>query len=276
LPKKFNWRRQRAGQVLRLRWEMIMTLNSMAQRLSLRRAGSLVNLPRRAKKKQKLRYAGLIPAMKRITIISIAIVTMVAGCFRPGIKGDGVIKTEDRLISDFTKVVIVGGYKVKWSSGKPALNISADQNLLPLIKTAVSGHTLRIDSQENLRPSKGITIILSSPSLADVRLNGGNSFQAEKISGYDLNIESTGASDITIDGSVTKLEANLIGASKLDAKSLQTKTATLSLVGASDANVTVSDTLSVSATGASAVTYSGNPKTVEKNITGAGSIRQRP
>jgi hypothetical protein len=214
--------------------------------------------------------------MNRITIILIAAVTVVAGCSRPGIKGDGVIKTEDRSISDFSKVVVTGGYQIKWSSGKARLNISTDQNLLPLVKTVVSGNTLKIDSKEDLAPTKSITIILSSASLADVQLTGGNSFKANQLSGHDLKLKSTGASNISVDGSVANLEANLTGASKLNAKSLQTQTATLSLLGASYADVTVTNTLKVSITGAGSVTYSGNPESVENNITGAGSIRHQP
>jgi hypothetical protein len=215
-------------------------------------------------------------SMSRITIILIAAVTVVAGCSHPGIKGDGVIKTEDRSISGFSKVVVAGGYKIKWSSGKPVLNISTDENLLPFIKTVVCGDTLQIDSKEDLAPTKSITIILCGASLAEMQLSGGSSFKASRISGHDLKIESSGAWDISVDGSVSKLEANLAGASKLNAKTLQTQTATLSLLGASDARVTVNDTLKVSVIGACSVTYSGNPKLVETNVIGAGSIRHLP
>lgn len=214
--------------------------------------------------------------MNRITISLMAAASLAAGCSGPGIKGDGVIRTEERPVSDFSKVVVAGGYQIRWSAGKPALNISADQNLLPLIKTVVSGSTLRIDSEENLAPTKSIRINLSSASLAEVRLTGGNSFKAGQLSGHDLRLEATGASDFSLEGSVTKLEANLTGASKLNGKSLQTQTATLSLLGASDAEVTVADTLKVSITGAGSLTYFGNPKSVEQNITGAGSIQHRP
>jgi hypothetical protein len=214
--------------------------------------------------------------MNRTTIILIAAIAVVAGCSQPGIKGDGVVKAEDRPVSDFSKIVVTGGYQIKWSSGKAALNISTDENLLPLIKTVVNGNGLQIDSKEDLAPTKGITIILSSASLAGAQLTGGNSFKASQITGPDLKLESTGASDISVDGSVTNLEANLTGASHLNAKSLQTRTATLSLVGASDADVNVTDTLKVSITGAGSLTYSGNPKSVEKNITGAGTIQNRP
>jgi carbon monoxide dehydrogenase subunit G len=109
-----------------------------------------------------------------------------------------------------------------------------------------------------------------------VRLNGAVSLTASKLSGPDLKLESNGASSISVDGSVTNLEGNLSGASKLDAKSLQTQTATVSMDGASYADVTVTETLSASISGAGVLTYSGNPKSVEKNVSGVGRIQPRP
>jgi hypothetical protein len=109
-----------------------------------------------------------------------------------------------------------------------------------------------------------------------MQLSGGKSFKASQISGHELKIESSGAWDISVDGSITKLEARLAGASKLNAKSLQTQTAKLSLLGASDAHVTVTDALKVSVIGACSVIYSGNPESVETNVIGAGSIRHLP
>jgi Putative auto-transporter adhesin, head GIN domain len=213
--------------------------------------------------------------MCKIAIILIAAFIVIAGCSQPGIKGDGAIKTEDRSISGFSKVEVSGGYKVKWSPGKPALNISADQNLLPLIKTIVSGDTLRIDSEEKLAPAKNIVITLSSVSLTRAQLAGGIDFKASHLFGQALKFETTGASDISVEGSVTELEANLTGASHLNAKSLSAQDVKLSLLGASDADVVATDTLKVSITGAGSVTYSGHPKSVEQNITGAGSVRRR-
>jgi len=109
-----------------------------------------------------------------------------------------------------------------------------------------------------------------------VQLNGAVNLTASQLSGRDLKLESNGASAITVAGSITNLDATLSGASKLNAKSLQTQTATVSLNGASYGDVTVTETLNASISGAGALTYSGNPKSVEKDVSGAGSIRSRP
>ena len=67
----------------------------------------------------------------------------------------------------------------------------------------------------------------------------------------------------------------MTGASELAADSLQTKTAEISTTGAGDAEIAVAETLKVVITGAGKVTYSGNPATIEKHISGAGSIRHK-
>jgi hypothetical protein len=192
-----------------------------------------------------------------------------------GIKGDGVIKTEDREVFEFSKIASAGGYEIKWTRGKPALSISTDQNLLPHIKTEVIVGTLRIDSKDNLRPTRNTTIAISSETLNGVELTGANTFTASQLSGPDLKLGATGASTINVEGSVTNLSASLTGASTLHAKSLQTQTAALSLTGASTADVAVADSLKTTLTGACSLTYSGNPKTVENNVTGAGSVQHR-
>ena len=68
---------------------------------------------------------------------------MLAGCSRLiGVPGDGVIKGEDRPIPEFTRIEVSGAYQINWTDGKPSLKISADQNLLPLINTSVTGNAV--------------------------------------------------------------------------------------------------------------------------------------
>src|ERR1700722_5912437 len=65
------------------------------------------------------------------------------------------------------------------------------------------------------------------------------------------------------------------GAGGVRAKSLQVKTAEISTTGAAEAVFTVSDVLRASITRAGDITYCGNPATVEKRITGAGSVHHK-
>ncbi len=107
-------------------------------------------------------------------------------------------------------------------------------------------------------------------------MNGAVTLTANSLSGRDLKLESNGASSISVAGSVTNLEADFSGASKLNAKSLQAQSAKVSLNGASYADVTVTESLNASISGAGVLTYAGNPKSVEKNVGGVGRIQPRP
>jgi len=98
---------------------------------------------------------------------------------------------------------------------------------------------------------------------------------ASNVSGSGLKLESSGASSINVEGSVTNLEADFSGACSLDAKDLHTETAKISLSGAGSVDVTVTESLNASISGAGTVTYGGNPKTVEKNVSGLGKIQPR-
>lgn len=198
-----------------------------------------------------------------------------SSCDWAGIRGNGRIVTDQRPISEFTEIVASGGLRIEWHSGPPALSVTTDENLLPYFENRVVDNTLRLRTRERLRPTHGIKVSVSSTNLSGADLSGAVDLIAKQVSGVKFYVQSRGASDITVDGSVEQLLADMTGASDLRAKSLQAKTVEISSTGAASASVTAIETLRVSITGAGDVTYFGNPKTVEKHITGAGSIRRK-
>jgi hypothetical protein len=212
--------------------------------------------------------------MRRV-IPFLAALALVSGCNWAGVRGDGVIVTTNVTVAEFSTLEANGAYKIEWSPGKPALSITTDSNLLPLITTTLSGNTLKIDQQQNLRPTRGITIVVSSATLKEVDLNGAVTLTASNVSGGEFKLEANGASSIRVAGSVTNLEVRFAGASSLNAKGLSAQTAHVSLSGASAADVTATETLDVSISGAGTVTYGGNPKKVNKDISGVGTIKAR-
>ena len=176
--------------------------------------------------------------------------------------------------ADFSAVDASGAYKIAWSAGAPpTLSITSDQNLLNNITTTVTDGKLRIRTKERMRPTHGIKVVISSQTLSGARLRGAVDLKASKLSAPNFFIESDGASDVILDGTVDSLAARLRGAGDLNAASLQAKVVEISLMGAADAKVNATESLSVSIKGAGDVRYSGNPKTVKKSVAGAGSVR---
>ena len=213
--------------------------------------------------------------MKKITAIFFSTCMIaVAGCHWVGVRGNGNIKTDQRTISAFATVEVSGTFTIEWRNGAPALSITTDENLLPYIDNQVSGDTLRLHPRETIWPTHGIKVVISSHTRAGARISGAVQLTAN-LSGPRFAFQSTGASHVTLDGNVDELLADMTGASELNASALQTETAEISTTGAADAEIAVAETLKVAITGAGKVSYSGNPTTIEKHITGAGSIRHK-
>jgi hypothetical protein len=214
--------------------------------------------------------------MKKITIVFLgACVVLATGCHLIGIHGNGHIKTDERPVSPFSNIDVRGGFTIEWQTGAPSLRITTDENLLTYIDSNVSADTLHVRTREQLRPTHGIRVVISSPTRVGARISGAVKLAAKQLTGSRFALESRGACQVSLDGNVDELLADMTGASELAAGSLQTKTAEISTTGAGDAEIAVAETLKVAITGAGKVSYSGNPPTVEKHITGAGSIRKK-
>ena len=213
--------------------------------------------------------------MKKITIVFLTVcIALASGCRWVGIRGNGRTKTEDRTVSAFTEIDAGGAFAIEWQSGPPALRIKTDENLLSYIESGVSGDTLHLRTHEQIWPTHGIEVVISSPTRAGARIRGAVKLTAKQLTGTKFALEASGASRVSLDGNIDELLADMTGASELTASGLQTKTAEISTTGAGDAEIAVAETLKVAITGAGKVTYSGNP-TIEKHITGAGSVHRK-
>jgi len=213
--------------------------------------------------------------MKKITIVFLTVcVALAAGCRWVGVRGNGHIKTDDRTITAFTEIDAGGAFEIEWQSGSPALHITTDENLLSYVESDVSGDALHLRTHDQIWPTHGIKVVISSPTRAAVRIRGAVKLTAKQLTGPKFALEASGASNVSLDGNVDELLADMTGASELEASGLQTRIAEISTTGAGDAEVAVAETLKVAITGAGKVTYSGNP-TIEKHVTGAGSIRRK-
>lgn len=198
----------------------------------------------------------------------------IAGCDW-GVRGNGRVVTDNRSVEDFSEIHTSGGFKVEWRSGPPSLSITTNENLLPYIESRKIDNYLEVRSREHLRPRHGIKVVISSLNRAGAKLSGAVDLQVPALTGPRFAVQSSGAADVTLEGAVDELLADVTGAADLKAKALQARVVQISTTGAASALVSASETLRVDITGAGDVTYFGNPKTVEKHVTGAGSIHHK-
>jgi len=215
--------------------------------------------------------------MKILCLFPVSIASLLlAGCdFDTGLKGSGHIVTTQRSVDAFSEISARGGFRIDWKSGPPTLSVTTDDNLMELFEAKTVRNRLEIRMRERVRPTHGIKIEISSPSLNGAKLSGAADLVAHGVTGSTFAVQTTGASSIVVDGTVDQLLADVTGATELKAKGLQAKVVEISTTGAGDAWVTASEKLRVAITGAGDVTYSGNPPIIEKKITGAGTIHHK-
>lgn len=114
---------------------------------------------------------------------------------------------------------------------------------------------------------------LNSNSLL-VRLSGASDIKGNvKIT--NLSLELSGASTVTISGETENLKLVASGASDIKNYDLKVENCVAKLSGASDVRLTISNSISASASGASTLYYQGNPDKREVATSGASSISQK-
>lgn len=216
--------------------------------------------------------------MKR-TICLLALLLMAAGCGMPkfGIKnntrGSGTPKIEKRTVGAFTAVDVSGAYEVDIVAQKePGLELEGDDNLLKLVKTEVKNGTLFISSDSSFSTKQSIRVRISTPEIQGLSASGANLVKVSGVKNDNFVIETSGASAIFVAGEAKSVEIEMSGASKVDTRDLRVARAKVSSSGASRAFVHATEEVSADLSGASNVTYYGEPKTVNKQVSGASSV----
>lgn len=211
------------------------------------------------------------------TLILLVLISIFSttGCNNFGIHGNGIIKDEQRDISDFDAIDVGGFYDIEIRCGKkPNLIITGDDNLISLIKTEVRGNTLHIWNKKNISTRRKIRIEITTENLTSINSSGASKIFATNINSNNFTVDASGACNLRILGNTEELTINSSGASNINAEKMKAKIVRVDLSGASHATVYSSDELRAEISGIGVVNYSGNPKIIKKRISGLGSINQ--
>jgi hypothetical protein len=158
-------------------------------------------------------------------------------------------------------------------TGTESLSVTAEDNILPLITTTVSGQTLRIGGPSGVivRPTRGVTYALTVKDLKDLTLSGAGNITVNGIQTDTLRVVLSGAGKLTISGTAPRQEVTLSGAGAYEADNLASNTASVTVSGTGSARVKVRDTLDATVSGVGSIVYLGDPA-VTQHVTGAGSV----
>jgi hypothetical protein len=187
-----------------------------------------------------------------VVVAATIVLAGLAGCGSSGVTGDGPVQTETRKAVAFTRIEVSGGIGVTVRTGPThALEVSAQENILPVIATDVEGDTLRIRSTESYSTSEGVEVAVTTPALVGISMSGGSQGRIEGLDAERLDIELSGGAGVTATGSATSVGLNMTGGSRASLENLMATTITLDLSGGATATVQASDRVTGSASGGS-------------------------
>lgn len=231
----------------------------------------------------------------RILFTGLLLLTVLGACTLNCKKGSGNEKQEDRKVADFSKIDVSGDYDITIKQDSSlSVSITADDNLLPYIRSEVDGGQLRIYSKKGLCTQKAIIVKIGVRNLDEIKGSGGISVSSDgKLNVKDINMHFSGASkvnmelvannvttkgsgatEISLKGQAASHTLELTGSGKVSALDFVVNKYTIHTTGASECQINVLNELDVRSTGASDVEYRGNPSTINNNKTGASTIKK--
>ncbi len=192
------------------------------------------------------------------------------------IVGSGVPATEARPLPEFTAVTVTAPFRVVLTQdGGASVEVTADDNVLPFVRSEVRGGRLFLGFTTSMSLSRARAVVcrVSVGELREAEAAGAAVIEMGGVDAERLWVRLSGASFGRASGVVRDLTLDASGASRWDASALRARSAVATVSGASFALQRVSDSLRADVSGASTLEYLGDPVVVS-SVTGASVIRR--
>lgn len=195
------------------------------------------------------------------------------GVFRPGIHGSGITQFEYRQVAPFEQVKLAGIGTVNISVGESqSVCVRTDNNLLEHVDTIVDNGQLKIKPRQKIRPSSDLIVDVTVPRLTAAKVSGAGDIHVANMIGDRLDMSISGAGTVTANGHVNHLSASISGAGTAELDKLYAGYADVDISGAGSADVFATESVDAKISGAGSVNCFGNPKHVNKKVSGIGNI----
>jgi len=201
---------------------------------------------------------------------------------------------EDRKVGNFDAVSVGYGIDIHLhQSNKTSVSVKAKKEAMEHIVTVVKNGTLVIKIDNWKRKIRGrMDVTIHVPNLKEISASGGSDvygkgnwemddLEINLSGGSDLEMELTannlecnasGGSDIDLIGSADNIDISCSGGSDVEARKFMVKHCTVSASGGSDVEIHATESIDASASGASDITYKGNPSQVKVHSSGSSDI----
>ncbi len=238
--------------------------------------------------------------MKLTFLFSCFLAIICSSCHYIGgkrIHGNGNNVAQTRDAGKFNSVDVSGAIDVYLKQDSTqSVKVETDENLQQYVEVYENNGVLVVSPKDNynLDPTHKIKVFVTAPAFRVIGVSGASTITSENklvsaesmdidLSGASeakvdikaprINAEVTGASTITLSGETKDLNVVGSGASGAKCFDLMTENTTVDISGASSAEVFASVKLDAQASGASGISYKGNPA-ITQDINGASSIKK--
>ena len=201
-------------------------------------------------------------------------------------------------VSGFSKLEMGSAFKVDVKQGnKYSVTTTGRSEDLKDLEANVSGGTLKLGYKDKNwgKNRKTVIVSITMPALQGVDFSGASKVNVERFSGVKtMDIEVSGASQVTMDLAATRVSMDLSGASQLlltgqcdvlngevsgassfKGKDFPAKEVNIDASGASSASVAASNSIHAEASGASSIRYSGSAQNIHSSSSGASSVKRQ-
>ncbi len=225
------------------------------------------------------------------SLISIACLAALTGCaiiITPGddvrlasafskdmVVGNGQITSEKRAVSALTSLEVNGSIQMDVRVGaEPSLQVEADSNLLPLVRTEIQGSTLKVWTQGSYSSKHGIRVTYTTPQINQIISSGSGRLVVNNLNGGALTFSKDGSGESQLSGRVGSLNLQLNGSGRVNAEGLQSGgNANLNLTGSGRVNMGAlsADAVNVNVRGSGELLASGTVNHLNANVVGSGA-----
>jgi hypothetical protein len=190
-------------------------------------------------------------------------------------------KGQVRTLPNFSSLSLDGIGTVHLHQGPQKVMVVMDERLLDIFMTEVKRGVLHMGFSHRkvwktlwffFKADKGL-VDITLPEIKAINLTGKGLLVSDFLSVESLEVDLTGASRATLQGTISKLHITSSGTVRFDARNLATQWCSVKMDGAGTVELEVTEKLNVTVKGAGKVLYWGDPK-VNMKVTGAGSVRK--
>lgn len=234
--------------------------------------------------------------IKYTFLFAVLVSAVISGCNNlECVSGSGNQVTQEREVETFTAIEVGGAIKlvIKQDSSHQ-LRVVADDNIQERIDTRVRGNTLFIDMDGSFCETGPITVYANANNLSGVSASGAvevisdgkissESFElnlsgASKVmldlNTGDMRTDASGSTDVKLTGQARSHKIDISGAGEVNALNFIVGDYRIRTSGSSDLGINVLNNLDVESSGASEISYKGNPKNVSNRNSGSSSLNK--